>query len=307
MTVSPEYVNAVRSFNRFYTQKIGVLNEGWLNSAFSLTELRVLYELSQHKTTSAAELAANLALDAGYLSRILQRFQRKRYISRSVAEHDGRRRMLSLTHTGRRAFAPLNQRSQEQVAAMLTELSDAQRARLLAAMDTIRSVQDLEGIRQRPIVLRNHHPGDIGWVIQRHSQLYTREYGWNEEFEALAAEIAAKFLRHHDPKRERCWIAERDGHNLGCVFLVSQSDTVAKLRLLLVEPDARGLGLGRRLVEECIRFARQAGYREMVLWTQSILTAARHIYAATGFTKVAEEPHHSFGHDLIAETWELKL
>lgn len=307
MRTGDGHASAVRRFNRFYTQKIGVLNEGLLDSPFSLTEVRVLYELAHRDAAAASELAAQLGLDRGYLSRILQRFERKGYLTRRASCEDARRRVLALTAAGRRAFAPLDARSQRQVATMLAPLGDAGRTRLLAAMNAIQATLDPGSLRQQPVVLRGHRPGDIGWVIQRHGELYAQEYGWNEAFEALVADIAAKFLHAHDPQRERCWIAERDGVRLGCVFLVAQSRTVAKLRLLLVEPEARGAGLGRRLVDECVHFARRAGYRRIVLWTQSVLAPARRIYEAAGFRKIAEEPHHSFGHDLVAETWALKL
>ncbi|HEV7490543.1 MAG TPA: helix-turn-helix domain-containing GNAT family N-acetyltransferase [Rhodanobacteraceae bacterium] len=300
-------IEAARRFNRFYTQRIGVLDEGLLESPFSLTEVRVMYELAHRRGVGAADLARELALDKGYLSRILKHFRAKNWLAHSVADDDGRRHVLALTASGRRAFAPLERRSQQQVRAMLAPLGAAQRQRVLDAMRTIE--QDLVADHQSAadIVLRSHRPGDIGWVVQRHGELYAREYAWNEEFEGLVADIAAKFIRDLDIARERCWIAERDGARLGCIFLVAQNKTTAKLRLLLVEPEARGLGLGKRLIGECIAFARKVGYRRIVLWTQDNLDAARHLYARAGFRKTGEESHRSFGNDLIAETWTLKL
>ena len=298
-------VEAARRFNRFYTQRIGVLDEGLLESPFSLTEVRVMYELAHRRGIGAAELARQLGLDKGYLSRILKRFRAKNWLARSVARDDARRHLLALTAVGHRAFAPLERRSRQQVRTMLSPLAPTRRQRVLDAMRTIE--RDLDAHDAAPIVLRGHRPGDIGWVVQRHGELYAREYGWNEEFDALVADIASKFIRDLDPARERCWIAERERVRLGCIFLVAQDKTTAKLRLLLVEPEARGAGLGKRLIEECVAFARAAGYRRIVLWTQSNLDAARHLYTNAGFRKTAEENHHSFGKDLVAETWTLKL
>jgi DNA-binding MarR family transcriptional regulator/GNAT superfamily N-acetyltransferase len=300
-------IEAIRSFNRFYTQKIGVLHEGLLDSRFSLTEARVLYELAQRESASASDLSESLKLDPGYLSRILMRFEKHRYLARKVAETDGRRRELTLTALGRRNFATLDEHSREDLARLTNALTVEQRRDLVTAMQTIQTVLEPAASVSTPVILRSHKPGDMGWVVQRHGELYAREYGWNEDFEALVAQITAEFIRNLDPARERCWIAERGGCKVGSIFLVSKSATVAKLRLLLVEPDARGLGLGRKLVDECIRFARERGYRKVALWTQSSLVAARHIYAATGFELVGKERHHSFGHKLVAETWELKL
>jgi DNA-binding MarR family transcriptional regulator/GNAT superfamily N-acetyltransferase len=300
-------VDAVRSFNRFYTKQIGVLHEGLLGSPYSLTGVRVLYELAHREEPTAAELGKELGLDAGYLSRILRGFEKRGLVARVRSRTDGRQSLLSLTANGKKAFAPLNARSHDEVAGMLGRLSAAEQDRLIGAM---RAIEMLLGARPEPKVpylLRPHQPGDMGWIIHRHGALYAQEYGWDETFEALVAEIAAKFIQSFDPKRERCWIAEREGEIVGSVFLVRRSKTVGKLRLMYVEPRARGLGIGSRLVEECIRFARQAGYRKMVLWTNSVLAAARHIYEKAGFRLVHEEPHHSFGHDLIGETWELKL
>jgi DNA-binding MarR family transcriptional regulator/GNAT superfamily N-acetyltransferase len=300
-------VEAVRRFNRFYTKQIGVLDEGLLQSPFSLTEVRVLYELAHHESLTASELAKDLGLDAGYLSRILRRFEYCGFLERSPSQTDGRRSHLRLTQQGRDAFAPLDQRSHDEVAALMDKLPATEQKRLLAAMQAIENTLAPPPAATTPYLLRSHQPGDMGWIIHRHGVLYAQEYGWNEEFEALVAEIAARFIQTFDPKRERCWIAERNGEIVGSVFLVRQSDKVAKLRLLLVEPAARGLGIGTRLVGECIRFARQAGYTKITLWTNDVLTAARHIYEKAGFLLVSEGPHHSFGHDLIEQTWELAL
>jgi DNA-binding MarR family transcriptional regulator/GNAT superfamily N-acetyltransferase len=299
-------VEAVRRFTRFYTRQIGVLHEGLLNSPFSLAEARVLYELAHRDMPTAAELGTELGLDAGYLSRILRGFVKDGLLAKTPSEQDGRQRFLALTAKGRKAFAPLDRRSRDEVGAMMADLAPAEQARLIEAM---RTVETLLGRETAPpaYVLRPHRPGDIGWVIHRHAALYAQEYGWDESFEALVAEIGAKFIRDFDIRRERCWIAERDGDIVGSVFLVKQSDTVAKLRLLIVEPAARGLGIGHRLVDECIRFARQAGYRQLTLWTNDILVAARRIYEAAGFRLVLEEKHRSFGHDLVGQNWELDL
>jgi DNA-binding MarR family transcriptional regulator/GNAT superfamily N-acetyltransferase len=301
-------VEVVRKFNRFYTQQIGALHEGLLESPFSLTEVRVLYELANRQQPTAADLSKDLALDAGYLSRILRNFEKRGLIKRTQSRSDGRQSLLTLTALGHRTFAPLNARSHDDVAAMLKGLSSSGQNRLIEAMRSIERLLNASPENSRvPYILRPHQPGDIGWIVHRHGVLYGEEYGWDERFEALVAQVAASFIENFDPKRERCWIAEWDGDIVGSVMLVKKSKTVAKLRLLLVEPTARGLGIGKRLVEECVRFARQAGYRKITLWTQSILGAARHIYKEAGFELVHEEPHHSFGHDLVSETWEMKL
>jgi DNA-binding MarR family transcriptional regulator/GNAT superfamily N-acetyltransferase len=300
-------VAAVRRFNRFYTKRIGVLREGLHDSPFSLTAARVLYELAQRDGWSAAELAKELALDPGYLSRILRTFARRGLIDRTVCEADGRRSLLALTKAGRAAFAPLNQGSRAEIGAMLEPLSGVAQRRLVGAMHVIESLLDGAPGDRAPYLLRPHQPGDIGWVTHRQGVLYAEEYGWDERFEALVAEIGATFINKFDGARERCWIAERDGEVVGSVFLVKQSARIAKLRLLYVEPAARGLGIGRRLVRECIRFARLKGYRKLTLWTNDILVSARRIYQAEGFVLVAEERHHSFGHDLVGQNWELAL
>ncbi len=304
-------IAAVRRFNRFYTQKIGVLEEGLLRSPFSLAQVRVLYELAHRNQPTAAELAKDLGLDAGYLSRMLSDFEKRGLIEKKASEADGRQSLLSLTEHGQQAFAPLNARAQEEIGALLKNLSAAEQSQLIHAMHTIGTLLGARSERQAepetPYILRPHQPGDMGWVVHRHGVLYAQEYGWDERFEALVADIVAEFIQHYDPKRERCWIAEREGEIVGSVFLVQQSKTVAKLRLLLVEPSARGLGIGARLVSECVRFARQARYRKITLWTQSILHAARHIYQKAGFRLARKERHNSFGYDLIGETWELEF
>jgi DNA-binding MarR family transcriptional regulator/GNAT superfamily N-acetyltransferase len=300
-------VDAVRSFNRFYTTQIGVLHEGLLGSPFSLTEVRVLYELAHRERPTAAELGRELGLDAGYLSRILRNFERRDFVVKARSKVDGRQSLLSLTAQGRRAFAPLNARAHDEVAAILGRLTVPEQGRLVEAM---RAIETLLGGRPEPKVpylLRPHQPGDMGWIIHRHGVLYAQEYGWDETFEALVAQIAARFIQRFNSKRERCWIAAREGEVVGSVFLVQKSKTVGQLRLMYVEPKARGLGIGSRLADECVRFARQVGYRKVVLWTNSILVAARHIYQKAGFRLVHSEPHHSFDHDLIGETWELTL
>lgn len=300
-------VEAVRRFSRFYTRKIGVLHEGLLGSPFSLTEGRVIYELAHHETTTATELARDLGLDAGYLSRILRGFEQRGLIERRPSAADARLNVVLLTEKGQEAFSQINARSRHEVSDILDEMSASDQLRLVEAMALVEDLLGAELPRRVPYILRPHQPGDIGWVIQRHGVLYPREYGWDESFEALVAEIAAKFLREFDARRERCWIAEKDGENVGSVFLVRRSDEVAQLRLLLVEPSARGLGIGVRLVDECIRFARLKGYRRITLWTNDILIAARRIYEKEGFRLVEEEPHHSFGRDLVGQNWELEL
>lgn len=300
-------IEAVRRFTRFYTRRMGVLHEGLLGSPFSLTEGRVIYEIAHHETTTASELAAELSLDAGYLSRILKSFETRGVIERRPSEADGRQTVISLTPSGEEAFAKVNAQSRHEVGAMLDTLACDDRARLVDAMAVIEELLGDAPPRRAPYILRPHQPGDIGWVIHRHGLVYAREYGWDETFEALVAEIAAGFIRNFDPERERCWIAEKDGENVGCVFVMRESDEVAKLRLLLVDARARGLGIGHRLVEECIRFARLKGYRRITLWTNDVLAAARHIYEKAGFRLVTEEPHHSFGKDLVGQYWERDL
>ena len=305
MNIPQRQIESVRAFNRDYTRRIGVLSKGLLDSPYTLTEVRVMYEIAHRPGVAAGQLAADLGLDRGYLSRILKGFEEQRLIERAPAAEDARRRPLRLTAPGRRVFAPLERRSQRRVRDMLAGLDAARRASLLDAMGTIRF--SFTPTRAAEIGLRPHRAGDMGWVIERHGALYAREYGWNCEFEALVAGIAADFLKNLDPGRERCWIAERDGRRLGCVFLVAGEGGAAKLRLLLVEPEACGLGLGGRLIAECVRFARAAGYRRIVLWTQANLLPARRLYERAGFTCSARERHRSFGRALTAETWELEL
>ena len=300
-------VASVRRFNRFYTRRIGVLEEGLLHSPYSLTEVRVLYELAHRENVTARDLARDLGLDNGYLSRILQRFARQGLVRRETGTEDARQRPLVLTAQGRRAFAPLDRRSQKEVSTMLAPLAESDQVRLVGAMHAIESVLEPASAEAPPFVLRTHRPGDMGWVTQAHGEMYWREYGWDERFEALVAHIAAEFIDKLDRKRERCWIAERDGERVGSVFLVKKTQAVAKLRLLIVDPRTRGLGLGRLLVRECIRFAREAGYRSITLWTQQNLTSARAIYQTEGFKLTASEPHAMFGVPLVGETWDLTL
>jgi len=299
-------VAAIRAFNRFYTRKIGVVDEV-ASSPFSLAEARVLYELARCEQSTATDIRKELGLDAGYMSRILHDFERRRLVRRQQSETDEQQKFLSLTVRGRRAFAPLDERSNRDVAAMLEELSPTERKQLVDAVKTVRRLLGDNAEPRTPYLLRQHQPGDMGWIVHRQAILYAEEYGWDATYEALAAEIVAQFIKNYDPKRERCWIAEKDGARVGAVFVAKASDEIAKLRLLHVEPEARGLGIGKRLVEECLRFAQQAGYSKITLWTQSILHAARHLYKQAGFQVVREEQHHSFGKDLTAETWELEL
>lgn len=299
-------IAAIRRFNRFYTRKIGVLEQHLLESPFTLTEARVLFELAQRDDLTARDIGTKLGLDPGYLSRIVHAFTEKNLITRKPVPSDRRQFRLSLTAKGRLAFGRLNQESQSDVADMLKALPADDGQRLVEAMTTIERLLDDEAPRPAP-VLRAHRPGDMGWIIQQHGALYAREYGWNISFEALCAEIAAQFLKTFDPARERCWIAEIDSRQVGSVFLVKHTDDIAKIRLLLIDPAGRGIGLGKTLVDECIAFARACGYRKITLWTQSILLAARGIYQRAGFVRVATEPHHSFGQDLIGETWEIDL
>jgi DNA-binding MarR family transcriptional regulator/N-acetylglutamate synthase-like GNAT family acetyltransferase len=300
-------VSTVRRFNRFYTRQIGVLREGLLHSPYTLTEVRILLEIAHHDTLTASELSRELGLDPGYLSRTLAKLEQQGLLVRVRSESDGRQRLLRLTSEGETTFAEMDKRARDEVAEMLFELSEGEQQRLLEAMHAIEGILGQGFKYAEPFVLRPHEPGDLGWVVHRHGVLYAQEYGWDETFEALMAEIVADFVKHYDPKRDRCWMAEMNGEKVGSVFFVKTGDTVAKLRLLLVEPKARGLGLGGRLVEECIRFARRTGYEKLTLWTNSVLEAAGHIYERAGFRLVAEEPHRSFGHDLVGQTWEKEL
>jgi DNA-binding MarR family transcriptional regulator/GNAT superfamily N-acetyltransferase len=301
----PARIAAVRRFNRFYTGRIGALREGLLDSRFSLTEARVLYELAQRDGRTATELGGELGLDPGYLSRILQGFERDGMLVRELSSSDRRQALLSLTKQGRDAFAPLDARSREEIGALLAGLSEPAQSSLVSAMSRIETA--LGGSAPAPWLMREHRPGDIGWVVSRHGALYAEEYGFDSRFEALVARVAGEFLAQHDAARERCWIAERDGVNVGSIFLVRKTDEEAKLRLLLVEPAARGLGIGRRLVEECLNFARTTGYRRVTLWTNEVLMAARAIYQHAGFRLIASVAHRDFGPAMIGEDWELEL
>ena len=300
-------VRGFRSFNRFYTRLIGLLDEELVKSGFSLTEARVLFELATHPSCSASEIATELNLDAGYLSRILRKFAEERLLVRSAQAKDARQSVLRLTRKGKAAFADLDRRSAQQANGVLADLTPASRSDLMRALRVVEKVLGKRGSSH--FILRPHRPGDVSWVVQRQTLLYAQEYGWNGEYEALASRIVADFIDHYDPARERCWIAERDGEPLGAIFLVRhpERESVAKLRLLHVERAARGMGLGKALVNECVQFARSAGYKRITLWTQSILTAAHRIYEQAGFRLIAEEPHHSFGKDLVGQTWEVEL
>ncbi|MEO8805692.1 MAG: helix-turn-helix domain-containing GNAT family N-acetyltransferase [Burkholderiaceae bacterium] len=308
-------VELIREFNRFYTRRIGVLHEGLLHTKFTLTESRLLWELAHAEGKTATDLSRELDLDPGYMSRLLRGLKERGLLKTTRAAADARHQHLSLTAAGRRAFAPLNTRSQADVTALLATLTEPQQQQLLQAMAQIEKLLGDAGARKPPYLLRAHRPGDIGWVISRHGALYADEFAWDARFEAMVARIAADFVDRFDAKREACWIAERDGANVGSVFLVQARDDTthapidgaAQLRMLLIEPSARGLGLGVRLVDECERFARQAGYQKIVLWTNSLLLAARGIYKKAGYQLIASEPHHSFGHDLMGERWERVL
>ncbi|MDM0105629.1 bifunctional helix-turn-helix transcriptional regulator/GNAT family N-acetyltransferase [Variovorax sp. J22R24] len=302
-------VKAIRQFNRFYTRRIGVLDP-YLDSDMSLTDVRVLYELAHRETPVASEIGKDLHLDGGYLSRILRRFEANGWLSREPHPRDARQSLLRLTEAGHQAFAPLQQKSRDEAAALLAPLAAPQRQQLIDAIQTVQNLLDpapAAPTKTRAAVLRDPAPGDMGWVVQQHGEIYAREYGWNSDFEALVADIASQFLRKFQPGWERCWIAELDGERVGAVFVVRKSPTTAQLRMLILSPKARGLGLGARLTDECIAFARGKGYRKMVLWTNSCLTAARGIYAARGFRLVKSEPYEGFGQQLVGETWELKF
>jgi len=317
--VVADAVAQVRHFNRFYTRVVGALDEGHLHSSFSLAETRVLYEVAHADDRSdgitATELCRSLGLDAGYVSRILRGFERRGLVERARSPEDARRSLLRLTPKGRSTFDDLNLRATAAVADLLEPLAEGRRRELLDAMRTIESL--LGGGNggagpaspQAPFILRPHRPGDMGWVVHRQAVLYAREFGWDEHYEALIARIVADFIERFDSRRERCWIAERDGETVGSVFVIKNAERegVAQLRMLYVEPSARGLGIGRRLVRECTEFARRAGYKSIVLWTNSVLVSARRIYEAEGYRLVKEEPHHSFGQDLVGQFWEMEL
>ena len=299
-------VAAVREFNRYYTNVLGLLREGLLDTPYSLTEARIIFELARQDELEVAALRRWLDLDAGYLSRILARFEADGLVRKSRSPGDGRRQVISLTQAGRAAFGRLDALSSDQIRGLLAAVPAGQRSRLTAAMAGIREILD-----GRPaagtVVLRPPVPGDLGWVVQRNGALYAAEYGWDETYEALVARLVADFAARADRAGEAAWIAELRGEPVGCVFCTRKSDQTAQLRLLLVEPSARGIGIGERLVTECLTFARRAGYREIVLWTNDVLHAARRIYQRAGFELVGSQPHHSFGHDLVAQDWRLAL
>ena len=305
--VFEQRVGAVRRFSRFYTREIGLLHAAWLNSPFSLTQARVLYELSRRAACTASELASELGLDHGYLSRILRGFADDGLIDRERSKDDGRQVVLSLTIKGRKAFAPIDARSQHDAGALLSKVAAQDQLRVVSAMSTIEGLVGRQDAQPQSYLLRAHRAGDMGWVVARHGTLYPAEYGWDNRIEALTAEIVAAFLKNFDSAREKCWIAEIDGQPVGSVFLVRDKDDVARLRLLIVDPQARGLGIGKTLVDECIRFAREAGYRKITLWTHGVLKAARAIYLQAGFKLVEQWVHDDFGKPEPAETWELKL
>jgi DNA-binding MarR family transcriptional regulator/N-acetylglutamate synthase-like GNAT family acetyltransferase len=300
-------IAAVRRFNRFYTQHLGVLQDGWLQSPFTLAEARVLYELHQRGSTTATDIARALGLDAGYLSRILRRFHKLGLIRKTVSPGDARQSVLSLTARGQKAYAPLEARTKREVGAMLGRLHPPQQERLVSALRTVETMIAPAPRAQNEIILRQPKPGDLGWAVARHAELYAQEYDWGENFEGICAQIVADFVSKHDPKRERCWIAEMDDQNVGCVFLVKDTETIARLRLLLVDPAARGRGLGTKLTDECVRFARACSYQGITLWTHSVLTAARHVYEQAGFRLSSSEKRKSFGQDVVSEYWDMKL
>jgi DNA-binding MarR family transcriptional regulator/GNAT superfamily N-acetyltransferase len=300
-------VGAVRRFARFYTRRIGLLDEGLLDSPFSLSQARVLYELAQQREATATALASALDIDHGYLSRILRGFEERDLIVRRRDKSDGRQVVISLTTKGHKAFASLDHRSQRETGGLLKHLDDAEQVRVVTAMETIERLIGRDAAPERRVTLRSHQPGDMGWVVARHGALYAAEYGWSSHIEAITAEIVSGFLKTSDPARERCWIAEMDGEPVGSIFLVRDSDEVARIRLLIVDPKGRGLGIGRMLVEASIAFARHAGYRKITLWTHAVLTAARAIYQKQGFRLIEQWVHDDFGKAEPSETWELTL
>jgi DNA-binding MarR family transcriptional regulator/ribosomal protein S18 acetylase RimI-like enzyme len=311
MGASPQRIDAVRRFNRFYTLQIGVLRKTYLDSSYSLGEARVLYEIAHGEARTASDIGRALDLDAGYLSRLLRNFEKRGLITRTTSAKDARQSHLALTARGQRTLAPVERGSQRTVGGMLGKLKPAEQARLVAAMDTIETLlggkAEAEPNAKRGIILRSPRHGDFGWIVARHAELYAQEYGWTDPFEGLCAQIVADFVNKFDSKRERCWIAELNGENVGCVMLVKDKPGVARIRLLLVDPKARGLGLGARLTSECIAFARKAGYKKITLWTHSVLTAARHIYEKAGFKLMRSERHKSWGKPVVSEHWDLAL
>jgi len=307
MATIDERIASVRSFSRAYTRRIGLLQASLLHTPLSLSEGRLVWELAQRGDATAAQLAADLELDPGYVSRLLAALDREGYLSRSPCPDDRRRTWLGLTERGQAAFAEIDAAARREVGALLAALPESAQERLVASLETARALLGDRDAGGPAYILRSPRAGDLGWVVQAHGALYAREYGWDWTFEALVAGIVQRFAEGFDPARERCWIAERAGENVGCVFVVRREEEVAQLRCLLVDPSARGLGLGRRLVQECLRFARDCAYRRMMLWTNDALVAARAIYEKEGFSLVAEEPHHSYGHDLVGQTWERAL
>jgi DNA-binding MarR family transcriptional regulator/N-acetylglutamate synthase-like GNAT family acetyltransferase len=308
--VDSHRVSAVRRFNRFYTRQIGVLRKNFLDSPYSLGEMRVLYELAQDKDVTASDIGRSLDLDAGYLSRLLRKFEKSGLVSRTVSKTDARQSHLALTATGRKVYAPAEQRSQSDVAAMLATLSEREQSELVSAMRTIETMleKDAAPSTHRNYNLRDPKPGDFGWIVAEHARIYSSEYNWDQTFEGLVAQIVADFVRNFDSGLERCWIAEMDGMPVGCVMLVKGEEPgTARIRLLIVSPQARGLGLGQRLTDECVKFARSKNYKKITLWTHSVLTAARHCYEKAGFTLTSSEPKHSWGKDVVAEYWDLTL
>jgi DNA-binding MarR family transcriptional regulator/N-acetylglutamate synthase-like GNAT family acetyltransferase len=306
-SVSRQRIDSIRTFNRFYTRRIGVVGAGLLDTGYSLTEVRVLYEIAHRDEVLAADLVRDLALDAGYLSRILLRFRERGWLTRERSQADGRRSQLLLTPRGKKMAASLEARARGEIGKLLAPLPVGQQVRLQSHLESVQALLGGATAGSPGITLREHRAGDMGWIIQQHGALYTQEYGWNEQFEALVAGICVNFLRNFDPSCERCWIAECAGVAVGCIMLVRSSRTIGKLRLLLVDPSQRGRGIGDKLVTECLAFARAAGYRKIVLWTQRNLAAARRIYEAHGFKLVKSEPHDSFGAKLVGEFWELPL
>lgn len=311
LVLPDERIQAVRRFGRVYTRVLGVLDEHLLDTPYSLTEARILYELAQRPAaTEVRDLRTLLGFDPGYLSRVLSRLQRAGLLERSVSQEDRRRQLVALTDRGREAFTDLDERAARQAASWLAPLSDDQQARLVASMRTIERALGERALGERPrrtIRLRAPHAGDHGWVVERHGAIYAAEYGWDERFEALVARIVADYVDLHDPRREAAWIAELDGERVGCVYCVAKDERIAQLRILLVEPSARGSGVGSQLVRECVGFARRAGYEDLVLWTNDVLTDARRLYERAGFELERSEPHHSFGHDLIGQYWRMRL
>jgi DNA-binding MarR family transcriptional regulator/N-acetylglutamate synthase-like GNAT family acetyltransferase len=309
--IDTDRIATVRRFNRFYTRQIGVLRKNFLDSPYSLGEARVLYEIASGHSHTASDIGRALDLDAGYLSRLLRNFERDGLIRRTTSAQDARQSHLALSDRGRKAYAPLERRSQRNMAEMLDALSAADQARLIAAMNTIEALLGEQATARQPdertYRLRDPVPGDFGWIVKRHAELYAQEYGWGAPFEGVCAKIVADFANKNDPACERCWIAEMDGENAGCVFNVRDTAEVARIRLLIVDPKARGLKLGARLVDECIRFARAAGYKKITLWTHSVLKAARHIYQKAGFRLMRTERHRSWGRPVVSEFWDLEL